>query len=284
MNRKTFFRLAGYALFFIILTLVFCIVNYPGENLTRTVNGWLSGATGDAVSVRNVSFSPPLSLKLGGVAVDMGKDRRMLGDVRVAPVWLPMLTGNRAASGKLVGPWASSRFVVRSRGEGWGVKVDPLKVSLEALPLPEDAPLKLRGTAAAVLELDFEDPENIQLQGQGHITGTDIEVFGGILEPLGLSPLRFPSLSLFFTVQDNLVTINENSLTGDISATARGTVRLVPSQPGNSRLDLVLDVKPGAEAKKFLSPFYSIWGLKERANGSVILRIRGTVDRPSITS
>jgi type II secretion system protein N len=284
MKGKTYLGSAGYILFFLCLTVVFSIMVYPRENLTHAVNGWLSEVSGQALRVGEVSFKPLVSLKLGDIVLDAGKERKVLGDAVVSPLFRALLTGKKAVSGKLDGPWASSRFKVQARQDGWSLDVDSLEVVLDTLPLPEDLPLKLEGNAEAVLEIDVPDPSNIRLQGQGQVTGTDIRALGGALEALGLSPLRFSSMSLFFTIQDNVLTLNENNLTGDISANARGTVRLVPLQPGSSRLDLTLDIKPGPEARERLSPLFSLIGLRQRANGSVLLRIRGTVDRPSVTS
>jgi type II secretion system protein N len=284
MNRKAYLRPAGYVLFFLCLTLVFCFLNYPGENLASTVNIWLSEASDQVLSVEDVSFKPVFSLKLGGITVDTGKDRQVLGDAVISPVILAFLTGGKAAKGRLDGSWVSSRFKVQSKGDSWNLDVDSLKVKLETLPLPEDLPLELSGGAEASLEVKVPDLSNIRLEGQGQITGTDIQAFGPVLEALGLSPLRFSSLSVFFTIEDNVLTLNENNVTGDISASARGNVRLVPAQPGNSRLNLTLDIKPGAEARERLTPVFSLLGVRQKTDGSIVLRIRGTIDRPSVTS
>jgi len=106
----------------------------------------------------------------------------------------------------------------------------------------------------------------------------------GVLEPLDLSPLQFSSLRVSFTIQDNVLTFGENGLTGDISASARGTIRLVPANVMGSRLDLVLEVRPGLEKRKSLSSLFTLLGVRQGTDGRVNLRIRGTVGRPSITS
>lgn len=284
MNRKASLRLTGYVLFFICLTVVFSILNYPQKNLTAALNRQLSDISNGSLHVREVSLRPLLSLKLWGIAVDMREGRQVLGDAVVSPLLFPFLTGKKALRGKLDGHWATSRFKAGYQDGGWNLDVDSLKVKLDALPFPQVLPLELSGAVEANLELNVPDTSDIQMEGQGQITGTDIQASGELLEPLGLAPLRFLSLSVFFTIQDNVLTLNENNLTGDISASARGTVRLVPEQPGNSRLDLTVDIKPGAEAREHLAPVFSLLGVRQRANGRVILRIRGTIDRPSITS
>jgi type II secretion system protein N len=284
MNRKPFLRLAGYILFFLCLTLVFSFLNYPRENLTGSVNGWLSEVSDQSLSVRNVSFRIPLSLKLGDIAVDMGKNRIVLGDAVVTPLLLPLLTGKKAFDVRLDGPWASSRFEFRTREDGWKLDVDFIKAELDTLPLSEGLPFELVGGAEAVLEIDIQDSSDIRLEGQGQFSGKDIQASGGVLEVVGLSPLRFPSLNVFFTIKDNMLTLNENSVTGDITASARGTVRLVPSRPGSSQLDLTLDIKPGPAVSERLSPLFSVMGARQGPNGSVYLRIKGTINRPRISS
>lgn len=284
MKRRTYLRTAGIVFLYLCLTLVFFIMNYPAENLTAALNRRLSLVSNRALRVEEVSLKPLLSLKLGGVSVDMGKNWQVLGDAVVSPLFVPLLTGKKAVKGNLDGPWVESRFRAGYRDGGWDLDVNSLTVKLETLPLPEDLPLELDGNAEAVLELEVPDASSIQLEGQGQITGTDIQASGGVLEPLGISPLRFPSLSVFFTVQNNVLTLKENNLTGDISASARGTVRLVPSQPGSSHLDLTLDIVPGAEVRDSLAPVLSLLGIRQRANGRIVLRIRGTIDRPSVTS
>jgi type II secretion system protein N len=148
----------------------------------------------------------------------------------------------------------------------------------------EGLPFDLDGSVKAVLELQMPDPSNGFVNGQGHFTGSGIEAHGSLLEALDLSRLRFSNLTAFFTVQDNVLTVKENALEGDLRASARGTVRLVPDDPMNSRLDLILDVKPESETKERLSPAFTLMGARQKADGSVSFRIRGTIRRPSITS
>ena len=157
-------------------------------------------------------------------------------------------------------------------------------MDLSEAPLTENLPFELDGDVKASLELEMADPSNDLVDGRGRLSGTGMEVQGDLLEALDLSPLRFSSLAAVFTIEDNVLTVGESGLEGDIFATARGTIRLIPDNPMNSRLNLILDVKPGSETKGGLSTLFTFIGGRPRTDGSVSLRIKGTIKRPSITS
>jgi type II secretion system protein N len=282
MTRKTALRTVGYVLFFFFLTAVFTVLNFPTENLTATVNGWLSETVDPALSAGEVSTVFPLSLDLRDISVDGGKNRQILGEALVSLDFPAFLKGDKGLKVKFEGPWGSSRFRVRSEGEGWGIEVGSLTARLGALPFLEEIPFKVEGTAEARGSLRAGNPSGKLIDGEGRITGKGIQLAEGLLEPFGLSPLNFSDLTVFFTVSDSVLTFGESVLVGDVSATARGTVRLNAAQPGNSRLDLIVEVTPGPDVKEAMTPLFSLMGVRPRTDGRVTVRIRGTVSRPSI--
>jgi type II secretion system protein N len=284
MSRKALLPAAGYILFFLCLTLVFSVLNYPKENLTGAVNGWLSEVSDRTIRVESASLKLPLSMKLENVVLDIGENGQILGDAVISPGVLAFLTGKRSIKGKLEGPWGVSRFRARISGDSWSLNVGSLEMDLSEAPLVDDLPFEFDGDVKASLELEMADPSNDLVDGRGRLSGTGMEVQGDLLEALDLSPLRFSSLAAVFTIEDNVLTVGENGLEGDIFTTARGTIRLIPGNPMNSRVDLILDVKPGSETKGGLSTLFAFIGGRPRADGGVSLRIKGTIKRPSITS
>ena len=59
MNRSVLPRLVGYVLFALCLTVVFTVLNFPGENLTTAVNGMLARSSNGALTVEAASIRFP---------------------------------------------------------------------------------------------------------------------------------------------------------------------------------------------------------------------------------
>jgi len=284
MNRKSSLRYVGYILCFLFFTLLFAVINFPQEKLTSWVNGQLLDASKGALRVEAASPSFPFSLKLRDVSLDMGKDQVVLGDAVVSPSLIRLLSGGKGARVRFSGPWGSSRFSLRSGKAKWAVEVESFGADLGNFSLPDDVPYRLKGAAKVEGNLRGENGSSGKmLDGQGELHGEGIQIAGGLLETIGLSSLDFSTLSLFFTIENAVLSIGENQLEGDLSAKARGTVRLVPDRFEDSRLDLILEIKPGDRIKEKVLPLFSLAGSRPRADGSITLHIRGTIGRPSIT-
>jgi type II secretion system protein N len=283
MNRKTSLRFTGYIIWFFSLTLLFAVVNFPRENLTSWVNVRLASATDGVLQTAQASTLLPLSLKMRGLSLETEAGPVTVGDAVVTPNIFSFLTGGKGISVRLTGPWGSSRARLRAGKENWGVQVGSFEADLGNFPLPQSVPYSLQGTARATLDLTGGNGSSEKkMEGQGEISGQEMELAGGILETLGLSPLGFSKLKLFFTVEDGVLNIGENMLEGDINAKARGTVRLAEGQFENSRLDLTVEVQPTDRVRQTLVPLLSMVGVQPRTDGIVTFRIRGTIGRPSI--
>ena len=284
MNRKTSYRLAGYFLWFLLLTLFFALVNFPREYLTSWTNTQLSRATDGAIRVEEASLKFPLSMKLSGVSFDSGAEDLPLGDAVVSPSLVKFLTGGKGAATRIEGQWGAGWVRMALAKEKWAIDLGSVEADLAGLPLPERVQYRFKGEARAAGSLrEGGGPSGKALSGQGELRGEGIEIAGGLLETLGLSPLKFSTLSLFVTVEDSVLNVGENLLEGDFTAKARGTVRLVPDRLDDSRLDLTVEVKPDSSIREKVMPLFGLAGARPRADGSVTFRIRGTIGRPSIT-
>ena len=81
----------------------------------------------------------------------------------------------------------------------------------------------------------------------------------------------------------NVLTMGENTLKGDVEASAKGTVSIDPDDPGASRLDLSVRITPGPRNRERLMPVFSLLGARPGKDGSVSIGIRGTLGQPSFT-
>jgi hypothetical protein len=115
------------------------------------------------------------------------------------------------------------------------------------------------------------------------VTSGPIEIAGDLLEALNFAPLRISRTAVVATIKDNVLTLGENSIEGDLAVNARGTVKISVDDYEASRLDLIVELKPSLESRGRLLPVFNLMGAKSKPNGSVGMRVRGTVGRPSIT-
>ncbi len=284
MKPRPGLRLTAYMLLFLVLTAFFTLAGYPTERLTDLANAQLAGITGNTLVVRQAAFSLPLSIRFGEVFFQGREDSLPLGQMRVTPAFSRILKGQWGIRGTLEGPWLESRVSLWPQEADWSVLVRDLTLRLSLLPDALSPPFELDGDLTGSLGLSTKDPGKGPWSGEGRFAAGPVRVSGGLLEPFGLSPVDLTELSLVFTVRDNLLEVKENSLEGDLSANVRGTVLLVPARLEASRLDLTLELRPGPENREKLRPIFTLLGARPGPDGSVTLRVRGTVARPSMTS
>ena len=144
-------------------------------------------------------------------------------------------------------------------------------------------PILLEGEVMVSMKLGSIDQSRGISSGDIILTSDAIEISGDLLETLGFSPLKISRVLATATVEDNVLTLVENSLEGDVNAVARGTVRWAPSNDTASRRDLILEVSPGAGQRERMMPIFTLLGARTRADGSINLRVRGTVGKPAVT-
>ena len=284
MNRRTVLRSIIYVVVFVFSTLLFMLLYYPSERLTDQVNGLLFAASEGAVSVDNVRFSPPLSLEVGAVTLETGQGSVDMGRAVVGVRLFSLLSGNKGADVRLENPWLNSSFTVVSSGEGWDLESRNIEVDLSTLP--EDImpfPLRLTGKVRVSLNLLSTDSSLGVSSGEVKITSEPIEMSGDLLETLGLAPFRISSVMAVATVKDNVLTLGENALEGDLAGAARGEIRISPADFMASRLNLSVELTPGPEYRERLTPLFALMGARAKADGSVSFKIRGTIGKPAVT-
>lgn len=284
MNSRVFFQAAGYAVLFILFTLLFMPVNYPSERLTDQVNGWILEESGGALSVERARIRLPFSVQAEGITLRLDEGSLGMGSASVRPRLLGFLSGKRSASVRIDNPWLRSRLDLRSSGQGWGVEVRSMEIDLSGLPDEiMTIPLELEGKVGVTLKLVSDAGSGGVTTGEARIVSGPVEMSGALLETLAIAPLRLSGVSAVATVKDNVLTLGETTVQGDLSASAKGVVRLSPGDYAASRLELTVDLKPESGTRERLTPLFSLFGARPRPDGSVSIRIRGTVGKPSIT-
>jgi type II secretion system protein N len=194
------------------------------------------------------------------------------------------LSGKSGADVRLENPWLDSSLTFVASREGWDLDVRSMEIDLSQLP--DDImtlPLRLKGKVEVSLNLLSNDPSQDVLSGDVRITSGPIELSGDLLETFGFAPFRISRVMAVATIKDNVVTLGENAIDGDLTAAARGKIRIASANYMASRLDLTLELKPGAEYRKRLLPIFTLMGARPRADGSVNIRVRGTLENPTVT-
>jgi type II secretion system protein N len=226
-----------------------------------------------------------MSIKAGKVLVRSGTGDFMdLGTAVARPGLIGLLTGKQSADVHLVNPWLETDFTVVSSGESRTLDVRSASIDLSSLP--EDMityPVTLEGLLEASLAVGLTGTPRAVLSGDVSVGSEDIEIGGDLLQTLGVAPLSISRFLATGTIRDNVLTLGENAVEGDLGAVARGTVRIDPANYLASRLDLTVEITTDPRVRDRLVPLFSLLGARARADGSIILRVRGAVGRPSVT-
>jgi type II secretion system protein N len=283
MNHKVALRYIIYLAVFIFFTLLFIVLNFPAERTTQLVNQTLAEISDSMVIAGKAEFTLPFSLKVEDISVQRNNNPLNLGEAIVTPSLLALITGRKKADVRLQGPWIVSRFLLSSQGDGGVFVVRSMDIDLSRLPETDSLPFELSGNIEATADLQSEDWAKGIFSGEARTTSGAIVADGGLLGTFGLAPLEFSKFSAVATIEENVMTLGETFIEGDISATARGTVRITTADYKASRLDLALELKPASQYRERLLPIFGLMGVRPRTDGTVNFRIRGTIGRPSIT-
>ncbi len=284
MNRKNAFYLIGYAALFILFTFLFTLINYPSDRLTAQINSWILPASKGSLTVGNADIRLPFSIKMDGITLKLDQRTVDLGEAFVKPHMLGLLLGKRGADIRLENPWLESRMAIDSSGKGFKIDAPSLQVNLSSLPESiMSLPLDLNGRIDGSLDLRSENQSQGITSGELKISSGPVEIGGDLLEALGFDSLGITSVKALATVEDNVLTLRENSIEGDIMATARGFLKINPQNFVASRCDIIVVIKPGDKYRERLLPVLSMIDAHPKADGTVDVRIRGTIAKPSIT-
>jgi type II secretion system protein N len=285
MNRKVVLHSIAYFAIFVIFTILFVVFNYPAQRLADQINRRIGTISKGALTVGSARIKPPLSLEMGEISLDVGQGRWLdMGEAVVGVRLLPLLSGKKGADIRLVNPWLDSSSTLVSSEDGWDLDVRSMDIDLSELP--EEVmtlPLRLEGKVGVSMSLHSKDPSQDISSGDVNLTSGPIEISGDLLEALGFSPLRISRVLAVATIKDNLMTLGENSIEGDLTANVRGEMRIAPADYLASRLNLTVELKPGPGNRERLVPIFNLMGAQPRADGSIIFRVRGTLGRPSVT-
>jgi type II secretion system protein N len=262
-------RIAVYLVFFLLLTAVLVFVNFPMDRVTEGINGRLETASGGAATVESAHFSLPLSLVLSNLSVKLNGKRLNVGDARVTPHLLSLVGSSRGADVVFAGPWGKLPVSFGTDNGGWSLEGGNDEIDLSLFPGVDGLPVDIVG--------------NLSLSGKINIRLNEAVISGQTMEMFGVKPVNLNNIQTFMSVEKNLLTLGETKIEGDIMGEGRGTIRLIPSDIGKSRLDLTLNLRPSLEAREQLAPLFSLAGARKKPDSSLTVRIRGTIDQPQFS-
>lgn len=283
MKSRSGLRITLYVLFFLFLTAIFVFANFPMDVVTNRVNKELSTLSGGAARVKSARFSLPASLVISDLTVDPGGGELNIGDARVTPHLRTLLGSSRGADVVIAGSWGKLPISFVTGSGGWDLSAVTENIKLSLLPGVEGLPVDIEGVLSVKTDLNYVEEGGGSLSGKIDLEINSAVVSGRTMEMFGVKPVNLKIVRAYLTVEKNLLTFGETRIEGDIMGDGRGTVRLVPADPGSSRLDLTLNLRPSLEARERLVPLFTLLGEGRKPDSSVTVRIRGTIDQPQVS-
>ena len=279
MKRLSRFRPVAYVLLFLVFAGIFFIITFPGESITRAVNAGLKSASGDLASIDSSRFSPPKSIEVDGIRVRVGGDNLVVGRASISPSILSMLSGMKRWKIKLSGAWGNIPLKIGIGDGRWEMSSADADIDISKLPVDE-LPVEMAGRILFNSELAIVGKESMNISGKGNMGFDKVVLTGGPMKMFGIDHLQFVRGKAFWSIKENVITIGENGVEGDIIGIIRGTIKLDPGNLARSRLNMLLNIRPSLEAADKLGLLFSLAGKKRSSDGSVIVKIQGTLDNP----
>jgi len=252
------------------------------DRVTERINERLEAASRGAATVESVHYSLPLSLVLSDLTINLNGKRLDIGDARVTPHLLSLVGSSKGADVVFAGPWGKLPVSFGTDGGGWSLEGGNDKIELSLLPGVDGLPVDIVGDLSVSGDLNFVSEGQGSLSGKINIRLNEAVISGQTMEMFGVKPVNLNNIQTFMSVEKNLLTLGETRIEGDIMGEGRGTIRLVPSDIGKSRLDLTLNLRPSLEAREQLAPLFSLVGARKKPDSSLTVRIRGTIDQPQL--
>ncbi len=249
MKRAAVARLSVYVVLFLVLTGLFLLLNLPEERLAATVNKRIEAMAPGLLSVSGASLRPPMTLALSGVRARLSGQDVDVGTVELRPVLHTLFGKNRRVRGTASGSWGGGDFTLLLMKGSRGIEFDGVKVDLSALPVTGKLPITLAGYVNARERASFIPEGGGRIVGEGFFGSQEVVLAGGILTVVGAGEIRLAPVEVNWKAADNLMTLGEAEIGGDLIGNAKGTVRLAPADLGSSRLDIAVTLRPSAEAK-----------------------------------
>ncbi|NOY87186.1 MAG: type II secretion system protein GspN, partial [Deltaproteobacteria bacterium] len=276
-------RYVVYLLLFLSGTAIFLISTFPGGRMAEMLNARMKDVTGGVLSMDSAAFVFPLSLKVTGLDAMIGGAHVNLGNAMVSFGLKSFVGHDRSAGIVLKGPWGELPVTLEKEGRTWHIKGRGKGIELARIPGGQNLPVKLSGRLSLDVDLDVDSDGKGKISGKGNARVGDASLSGGAMDILGAGSLGISRALVFWTVKDNLLTLGETTVQGDIIGDARGTALLFPSNIKNSRLNMTLSLRPSASSRKRLAPLFLLAGARAKTDGSVTVQVRGTVGNPKIS-
>lgn len=283
MRQRGAVRYAVYLILFLSGTVIFLIAAFPGDQMAEMLNDRMKNFAGGALSVDSAAYVFPMSLGVTGFGARIGDTHVNLGNATVSFGLKSFVGRDRKAGIVLKGPWGELPVTVDVKGRTWSIKARGKGIDLSRIPGGQDLPVKLSGRLSLDVGLDVDGEGQGKISGKGNARVDGVSLSGGALDILGAGALGITRGVVFWTIEDNLLTLGEATLQGDLVGDARGTALLFPSNIENSRLNLTLDLRPSAASRRRLAPLFFLAGARAKTDGSVTVKVGGTVGRPKIS-
>ncbi|GBE14289.1 hypothetical protein BMS3Abin14_00330 [bacterium BMS3Abin14] len=283
MRRFGAVRYAAYALLFLSMTVIFLISTFPGDRMAEMLNGRMKDVTDGALSVDSAEYVFPMSMRVTGLSARLGGADVGLGNATVSMGPRSLVGKDRRAGIVLNGPWGELPVTLEMTGRTWNVRGRGEGIELSRIPGGQDLPVKLSGRLSLDVDLEVNSEGPGKISGKGNARVEAASISGGALDILGAGALKVTSGVVFWTIEDNLLTLGEVAIQGDVIGNARGTALLYPSNLENSRINMTFTLRPSAASRKRLAPLFLLAGAGAKADGSITVKVRGTFRRPKLS-
>jgi type II secretion system protein N len=272
----------SFLLVFLLGFAITALVNFPDAALRDYVVGAIQQQTGARISIRELSFSPLLTLRARKVSWQPPVKglAPVIDRFSVSPLWTTLAGDNPAGRFQAVVAGGTISGHIAKDGSGAVVLtgVHPGVILTAGFHFPVTG--KIRGNISAERPMDLlKGKTNFKLET------ADLQIGG--LAGLGLAAnkLALGNLRLRGRVTGRTLRLEDlRNEGGDLSISGHGTVMLA-KMPRRSRLNLRFKMRPGARLKSgSFKELLSLAGLKAGRGGSYNLHITGTLARPILVS
>jgi type II secretion system protein N len=265
---------AAVTAYVLVCLVVFVALRFPYDAFRGNLEEAMSSVFRQPVTLGHVSYGFPYGLKVAGVSVSGSPFAR---ELRLDPSLLPLLLGRLDLGmealfdpGVLEG---SIRTPLKSPGES--LNLSARMDNLDARSFQPFMPPGMSPSGLVTGTVDIEGPAmNLrELGGRASVAWKDGYLpLPGSLLPLGGIP--FSSLEVQTVMEKGLITLEKMELSGDISGTVTGTVRLMEPL-SRSRLNLTGELGLPPEMAALLG------GMEEPSpGGRARFSLRGTLESP----
>ncbi len=281
-------RFLLYALYTIVLFLLFLVINFPYRVLVDGLVNDVNLAPAE-VSVHDASLVMTRGLELRGLTVRRPDWSRLpILEVPRAYLW-PGLAGvlqGRLSKADIKGDLYSGKLKARWTG---GDDLQRSIVQIEDLQVARYGPLQelfeegqIFGLLSGYVELEGPagDVDKMRAEGELYLDRAGSE--GLVLASIPMLDLAFLETKAVFTFQGGRLEIQEFSSTGpDVEISGSGQIG-VRAPFDQSVLDLKVTIQPAADARPEVKGLVSLIPRKKGARADAPISITGTLSKPRV--